>query len=102
MPKGYVIITEDIHDPAGMDAYGAASGGTVGAHGGSVLVVDAEVDVREGNWHGSRTVVLEFPSVDDARAWYESEGYQAAVPIRQAASTCNVAIVSGFEMPGRA
>jgi hypothetical protein len=45
-------------------------------------------------------IVLEFASVEAARAWYESPGYQAAIPLRQAAADANVVIVSGFEMPG--
>jgi len=44
-------------------------------------------------------VVVEFDSVEAARARYESDAHQAARPVRQAASTCNVVIVSGFELP---
>lgn len=53
MPKGYVILTEDIHDPAGMAAYGAASTGPLVDFGGRVLVVDENVEVLEGEWHGT-------------------------------------------------
>src|SRR5262245_10696390 len=99
VPKGYVILTEEIHDRAGMDAYGTASTAPLLEHGGRVLVVDEDVDVLEGTWHGSRTVVVEFESVEKAREWYQSPSYQAALPIRQAASRCNVVIASGFELP---
>lgn len=96
MPKGYVILTEDIHDPAGMAAYGAASTGPLVDFGGRVLVVDENVEVLEGEWHGTRTVIVEYPSVEQARKWYESDGYQAALPLRRAASNGNVVIVEGF------
>ena len=99
MPKGYVILTEDIHDEAGMVAYGKASTAPVIEFGGKPLVVDEQVEVLEGEWHGTRTVIVEFASVEQARAWYESDGYQAARPLRQAAANCNVAILSGFEFP---
>jgi len=99
MPKGYVILTEAIHDAAGMEAYGKASTAPVIEYGGRPLVVDQNVEVLEGEWHGTRTVLVEFASVEDARAWYESDGYQAARPLRQAAADCNVAILSGFELP---
>jgi uncharacterized protein (DUF1330 family) len=46
-----------------------------------------------------QTVVLEFESVDAARACYESEAYQRAAKLRQAAADCNAVIPSGFEMP---
>jgi len=43
--------------------------------------------------------VLEFESVAAARRWYTSDTYQAALPLRQAASDCNAVIVAGFELP---
>jgi uncharacterized protein (DUF1330 family) len=101
MPKGYVILTEDIHDAAGMEAYGKASTPPVIEFGGKPLVVDEHVEVLEGEWQGTRTVLVEFASVDQARAWYESDSYQAALPLRQAAADCNVAILAGFELPAR-
>jgi uncharacterized protein (DUF1330 family) len=97
--KGYVILTEEIHDRAGMEAYGAASTAPLLEHGGRVLVVDEDVQVLEGSWHGTRTVVVEFESVAKARDWYESPTYQSVMPLRQAASRCNVVIAAGFELP---
>ena len=82
MPKGYVILTEAIKDPEGMKAYGRAAGAAMG--GVNILAVDTKPAVIEGDWHGDQTVVLEFESVDAARAWYESDAYQAAAKLRQA------------------
>jgi uncharacterized protein (DUF1330 family) len=94
MAKGYVILTEAVKDPEGMKAYGQAAGAAMG--GVNVLAVDTAPKVVEGSWHGNQTVVLEFESVDAARAWYESEAYQKAAKLRQAAADCNVVILSGF------
>ena len=99
MPKGYVIVTEAVKDPDGMRAYGRAAGPTIAQGGASVLAADPNPEVLEGEWHGNQTVVLEFESVEAARAWYESPAYQAAVPLRHAAADCNAVIVSGFEAP---
>ena len=96
-PKGYVILTEAINDPEGMKAYAQAAGAAMG--GVNVLAVDTKPTVLEGSWHGSQTVVLEFESVDAARAWYESDAYQKAVRLRQQAADCNVVILSGFARP---
>jgi uncharacterized protein (DUF1330 family) len=96
MAKGYVILTEAIHDPEGMDVYGRESTAALIEHAGRVLVVDDQVQVVEGEWHGTRTVIVEYESVERARAWYDSPSYQAALPLRQAAANCNVVIVSGF------
>ena len=97
--KGYAVLTEDIHDEAGMNEYGRESTAALIEHGGRVLVVDANVEVLEGAWHGTRTVVIEFESVDRAREWYRSGSYQAALPLRHAAADCNVVIMTGFSMP---
>jgi uncharacterized protein (DUF1330 family) len=94
MPKGYVILTEEIKDPEGMKAYGKAAGAAMG--GVKVLAVDTKPQVLEGNWHGQQTVVLEFDSVEAAQAWYDSEAYGAARVLRQAAADTNAVILSGF------
>jgi uncharacterized protein (DUF1330 family) len=94
MPTGYVILTEAIKDPEGMKAYGKAAGAAM--VGVNILAVDTAPKVVESSWHGNQTVVLEFESVDAARAWYESEAYQKAAKLRQAAADCNVVVLSGF------
>ncbi|MDT5090639.1 MAG: hypothetical protein QOH60_2 [Mycobacterium sp.] len=96
MPKGYVIVTEAIHDPEGMKAYARAAMPTIGEGGGKAIVADTNPQVIEGDWHGNQTVVLEFESVEAARAWYESEGYQNAAKMRQAAADSNAVILSGL------
>jgi uncharacterized protein (DUF1330 family) len=93
MPKGYVILTEAIKDPEGMKAYGRAAGAAMSGVG--ILAVDTNPLVLEGDWHGNQTVVLEFDSVEAAREWYESEAYQKAAKLRQAAADCNAVIISG-------
>jgi uncharacterized protein (DUF1330 family) len=98
MAKGYVILTEAIHDAAAMDTYGAASTASLIEFRGRVLIVDEAVEVLEGTWHGTRTVVVEYDSVEQARAWYDSASYRDARPIRQAAADCNVVIAAGFSL----
>jgi uncharacterized protein (DUF1330 family) len=96
VPKGYVILTEAIKDPEGMKAYAKAAGPTMSEGGCKILSVETKPHVLEGDWHGDQTVVLEFDSVDAARAWYESEAYQKAAKLRQSAADCNAVILSGF------
>ncbi len=96
MPKGYVIVTEAVHDPVAMEEYSKLSGPTIVEHEATVLVVDDDVEVLEGEWHGDRTIVLEFESVEKARDWYDSAGYRAARAIRQAASDSKAVLLSGF------
>lgn len=101
MPKGYVVLTEAIHDPQGMKAYAGAARDPIHAHHGTVLVADQAPQVLEGEWFGNQTVVIEFESVQAAQAWYESPEYQAAVALRQGAARTNAVILAGFERPSR-
>lgn len=94
MPKGYVILTEQIHDPEGMKAYGKAAMPAMA--GATIVAVSRTPEVLEGQWHGDQTVVLEFESVDAARAWYHSEIYQTAKALREKAATTNAVIIEGF------
>jgi uncharacterized protein (DUF1330 family) len=54
---------------------------TLDPYEGRFLVHGAEVEVREGEWPGT-IVVIEFPSLDAARGWYDSPAYQAILPLR--------------------
>lgn len=44
-------------------------------------------------------VILQFPSVEDAKAWYYSPGYQDSSPHRRAAADYRAFIIEGFEPP---
>jgi uncharacterized protein (DUF1330 family) len=92
--KGYVIITEDIKDPAAMAEYGKLAAQAMG--GATILSFTQSPEVIEGTWHGTQTVVLEFESVDAAKEWYYSDAYQAAAKIRQGAADCNGVIIPGL------
>src|SRR6516225_8844467 len=97
MPRGYVIMTEVIHDPAGMAAHGAVTYDSLIEHGAKMLVVDADYEIREGSWvEGSRLAIMEFDSPEVARNWYESDAGQQAHALRKEAANCNVLIASGF------
>jgi uncharacterized protein (DUF1330 family) len=54
---------------------------TLDPFGGRFIVHGATVEVREGTWPGT-VVVIQFPDITDARAWYDSPAYQAILPLR--------------------
>jgi uncharacterized protein (DUF1330 family) len=99
MPKAYVIFTEDIRDEPGIGVYVQRAIPTILQAGGRIVVADDAPELIEGSWHGKRTVVLEFDSVEAARNWYRSPEYQEVVGLRHAAADSNAVIVAGFEMP---
>jgi uncharacterized protein (DUF1330 family) len=54
---------------------------TFAPYGGRWLVLDAQVEVQEGEWHGS-VVLMEFPDMNAAKQWYNSPEYQGIIHLR--------------------
>lgn len=67
---------------------------TMDPFGGRFLVHGPQVDVKEGSWPGT-IVILEFPTVEDARAWYDSAAYQAIIALRTDHIRADTLIVEG-------
>ena len=96
MPKGYWIAHMDVTDPQGYEAYKAANAAPFARFGARFLVRGGAQDTREGAAR-ARTVVIEFPSLSDAVACYESDAYQQAKALRDPISTGDLMIVEGYE-----
>ncbi len=92
---GYIIVQVNVEDPEAYKTYVPQVPPTLEAYGGEFVVRGAPFEVLEGEWPMPRLVVIRFPSVEKARAWYESEEYAAPKAIRQAASTTNMILVEG-------
>jgi uncharacterized protein (DUF1330 family) len=92
---GYVIVNITIRDPVRYEEYKRLAGPTVSAYGGRYLVRGGPVDAREGAWTPSRLVVLEFPSMERARAWWDSAEYAPAKAIRQSCAETQLVITEG-------
>ncbi len=72
---------------------------TIAKYGGRYLVRGGKMELREGEWPGQRTVILEFPSLERAREWYDSSEYEPLRPIRQASSRGRIAFFEGLAGP---
>jgi len=95
----YVVVEVTITDPQGYAAYLAAGQREILAlYGGRLLVVDGSPEILEGQWPHTRTVLIEFPSKDKARQWYESPEYRAVAGLRHEAAHANLVIVEA--LPG--
>jgi uncharacterized protein (DUF1330 family) len=67
---------------------------TMDPYGGHFLIHGPTVDVREGEWPGT-VVLLEFPSLADARDWYDSPAYRKILALRTDHIRGDVIIVDG-------
>ena len=91
----YVIVNITIRDLVRYEEYKRMASPTVGAYGGRYVVRGGSVDVREGGWTPSRLVVLEFPTVERARAWWDSPEYAPARAVRQSCADTQLVITEG-------
>ncbi len=95
MPKGYWIVHVSVDDPVAYEGYRAAVMDALAPFGGRFLVRGGAQEIHEGDAR-ARTVVVEFPSLGDAKACYESAGYASLKAMRQAAANTDLVIVEGF------
>ncbi len=65
------------------------------AAGGKYLVRGGAHTVHEGDWKPTRLVLLEFPSADAMRSFYESPDYRALKAMRESCSRANLVSVEG-------
>ncbi|MFG2949408.1 DUF1330 domain-containing protein [Streptomyces adustus] len=67
---------------------------TLTAHGGRFLVHAAQHEVKEGSWPG-HVVVIAFPGITEARAWWDSPAYQEIAPLRSRHIEGDIILVEG-------
>jgi uncharacterized protein (DUF1330 family) len=93
--SAYIIVDIDIHDAAGLEEYRKQVPATVTKYGGRFIVRGGKFEQLEGEWQPKRLVLLEFPSVEQARRWYDSEEYRPLKAMRLKASNSNLILVEG-------
>jgi uncharacterized protein (DUF1330 family) len=91
----YLIVDLHIQDRAVFEEYRKLVPATIEKYGGRYVIRGGALEVLEGEWQPKRIVVLEFPSIEQARRWYDSEEYQQPKALRLACARSNVILVEG-------
>lgn len=91
----YLIAAVSVTNPDAYAEYGKLAGPAIQQHGGRFLARGGKLEVLEGSWPHARVVVVEFESVERARAFYRSIEYQAARKRRLGAADFNMIVVEG-------
>lgn len=102
MPKGYWIAHVETDDQTNFQsdayqAYVAGAGPVFQEHDAKFLARGGAFVCAEGDSDATRHVVIEFPSLEAAKACYNSATYQNARKHRTAVSTANIFLVEGIE-----
>ncbi|MCX7893001.1 MAG: DUF1330 domain-containing protein [Burkholderiales bacterium] len=92
----YIIADVDVTDPVRYEEYKKLAPPAIAKYGGRYLVRGGAHETLEGTWTPRRLVILEFPDLDRARAFYHSPEYAVARAARSGAATGNFVIVQGL------
>ncbi len=91
----YLIASlKKVSDQAGFEAYGGQVGPTMRPYGGKLLAGGPGEHI-EGDTQSRMTFLVEFPSMDALKEWYESEGYQGPKQLRLRSADFDILFISG-------
>ena len=97
----YVLVTiKKILDQQAFDEYADRVRPILRSYGGSWVAIEPHAVTRAGTWPYVRTVLVEFPSLEKARQWYDSREYAEIMPLRERAIDANIVMVRSLREKG--
>ncbi len=91
----YVIVDIEVSDPEGYKEYVKLAPEAVKLYGGKYIARGGYNETLEGDWQAKRLVILEFPSVEQAKNWVNSPEYAPARALRHKYAHSNMVVVEG-------
>jgi len=93
----YLIVTiKAVKDREAFRQYADRVKVLIAKYQGRYLVSERKPEVREGEFPYARVVIVEFPSAEAVREWYDSAEYQAIIPLRRRAFEANIVVAREF------
>ncbi len=97
MAAYYLVDVREVKDAATMEEYKARVTPVVEKFGGRYVVIGGPCEVVEGSYQPVFPVMIQFPSMDDAHRWYDSEEYRELKGMRLAATISNAVFMTGVD-----
>jgi uncharacterized protein (DUF1330 family) len=91
----YFISDLTVRDASAIKTYRHRAAASIAQYGGRYLARGGKVETIEGQWSPRSIVIVEFPDIDRARAWYRSPEYARALEVRDQALRRNLILVDG-------
>ena len=95
MSSAYILANVDVKNPQQYEEYKRLSTIAMKAHGAEVCIRGGKAQVLEGDWSPGRLVLLKFPSLEQARKFYDSTEYGAARKAREGIAVMRMVLVEG-------
>jgi uncharacterized protein (DUF1330 family) len=97
MPS-FIVGDIKITDPVAYQTHVPRALATIARFGGRVIAGGGKIDLLEGGPMPERIFIIEFPTTEAARRWYQSDEYQAALNTRMSAAHGRVFLIEGAEI----
>ena len=91
----FVIFDVEVTNPVDYEGYKQLAAPTVALYGGKYVVRGGQAETLEGDWVPKRIVVLQFESVERAKAWINSPEYSEARALRHKYAVSKAIVVEG-------
>jgi len=86
-----------VRNAEAFETYRSRAAKAIAKYGGRYLARGGEVQVLEGVWNPRNIVIVEFQSMEQARAWYQSAEYASALEVHDIALERNLILVDGYQ-----
>jgi uncharacterized protein (DUF1330 family) len=96
MPKAYIVARITVTNPEAYGEYVKGASGAIRKYGGRPIARGGAMETLEGEGR-PRNVIIEFDSLDTAKAYYHSPEYQAAKALRENAGVADIIAVEGVD-----
>jgi len=95
----YVLAMVEVTDPVKYAEYAKRTPAAIAAFGGKFVIRGGPVEMLEGPEDKRRFVLIEFPTKEAARGFYQSAAYQEAKGFRQGAANATFLLLEGWAPP---
>jgi len=92
----YLIADVEVLDSAGYEAYRQRVPATIAAYGGRYIARGGDTEALEGGWSPQRCVLIEFPTMTQLKAWWDSPEYVPLRAIRQRTTRSRLVATEGL------
>ena len=91
----YIIALQVIKDRDELNKYRALVHDVLDKYEGEAIISNETQQVLEGTWPYTKTVVIRFPSIQQATRWYNSKEYQDIIEYRHRAAVTDMIVIDG-------
>lgn len=94
--SAFIVVDTKIENPQAYEQYKSRVKPIAEKFGGRYRARGGEMDVRETDlWTPTRLVIIEFPDMESARSFIDSDEYAPVKSVRRENAKCTLAIVDG-------